>query len=152
MSEDRFGRIKQAIEENDGAPWPIVVEDCRWLVSEYERLERTMKFWEKGYLAEHNNTWGECIHRKRVERLQKENDQLRPFVLAILKNFGSDENMDLDYCKFQDLATQFKVIRWEKYDPKKHGEQYDIEEDDEVWLPDIVSTPHSAGRRTQEDK
>ena len=80
-----------------------------------------------------------------VGRLQKGNDQLRPFVLAILKNFGPDENTDLDYCKFQDLATQFKVIRWEKYDPRKHGEQYDIEDDEEVWLPDIASTPHSAG-------
>ena len=38
MSEDRLGRIKQAIEENDGAPWPIVVEDCRWLISEVDRL------------------------------------------------------------------------------------------------------------------
>ena len=39
MSEDRLGRIKQAIGENDGAPWPIVVEDCRWLISEVELLQ-----------------------------------------------------------------------------------------------------------------
>ncbi len=66
-----------------------------------------------------------------------ENGNLRPFVLAILEHFGPEQGMELDCCDFQELATLHKVIRWEKYDPERHGEGHDMEPGDEIWLPNV---------------
>lgn len=63
--------------------------------------------------------------------------RLKSFVLAILEHFGNDECMELDYCDFQDLATKFGIIRWEKYDPEKHGEDRDMDPGDPIWQPNV---------------
>ncbi len=69
-----------------------------------------------------------------------ENDPLRPFVLAILEHFGPEQGMELDCCDFQDLATQFGIIKWEKYDPERHGEGHDMDPGDDIWLPAVSAT------------
>ena len=90
-----------------------------------------LKYWEyKGHIIP--------CPRCEVERL-------KPFVLAILEYFGSEEMPELEYCDFQEMATKFKVIRWEKYSPEKHGtEDYDADEGDDIWFPAF----HAAQKET----
>ena len=71
---DRLAEIKRI--------WGGGNSDIHWLISEverlqseYSRLERTVKFMEESYLAGHDNTWGECVHKAKVERLRGELDK-----------------------------------------------------------------------------
>lgn len=75
-----------------------------------------------------------------AEEDEKESPRLRPFVLAILEHFGPEQNTELDGFDFQDLATKFGIVRWEKYDPERHGEGHDMEPGDDIWLPAVSAT------------
>ena len=64
---------------------------------------------------------------------------VKAFMLELFGHFGSEQNMELDYCAFTDLAENHHLIRWEDYDPKKHGEEcYDAEEGDRIWLANDI--------------
>ncbi len=61
----------------------------------------------------------------------------RDFVRELIQHFSDDVNMELDYCDFTELAEKHGLIRWEDYDPEKHGDM-DAEEGDRVWVPNDV--------------
>jgi hypothetical protein len=61
------------------------------------------------------------------------------FAKMVLQHFGSDERLEMDGGEFQDMAEKAGVIRWETYDPEKHGEHYDVEDGDQVWVSNLES-------------
>lgn len=63
-------------------------------------------------------------------------DAALKFTKMVLQHFGSDEHLELDGCDFETLAEKAGVIRWEDYDPEKHGET-DAELGDRVWVSNL---------------
>lgn len=66
-------------------------------------------------------------------------DAALKFTKMILQHFGSDEHLELDGCDFETLALEAGIIRWETYDREKHGEHYDVEDGDQVWVSNLQS-------------
>jgi hypothetical protein len=65
------------------------------------------------------------VHRK--QKLEK-------FFMRLVDHFGGDQHLQMEACDFEDWANQDGLIRFEKYDPEKHGADVDaVPGEDLVW-------------------
>ena len=127
MTEDRLGEIRRAIEENDGAPWPIVVEDCRWVISEVERLRGEIAARKRH--DELNVEPGIVQRDATIATLQAQVEELRPLVQEHIDacgechdGYGAEESDKDGLCTL--------------CGPSRKA---------------LASTPHSAGRRVEKE-
>ena len=68
--------------------------------------------------------------------------RLEDFWNALVEHFGWGGSLEMDGSEFTDDAEERGLIRWEDYDPDKHGsdEWIEAEEGDRIWFSNVGRT------------
>ena len=84
-------------------------------VNRYGILERTMKYWEESYLAEHEH-WGDCKWKAKVEEQQREIAELKSLAPRWLEQQNGSTHWDTCWqdhrsCALARLKAMEEVVR-----------------------------------------